>query len=213
MTVITKILLVLSGFLALFSGTLKVSAAEYTVTDTAAVSQFTEYIYNNDLKDYQYKVLSSVSFSDGTETYFYILSNKPLAHRPGTNRSMYTLEDDTSWYCLKLPVSSGVVSRHSGSTAASSDTQIFAFGGAGHSVIASTYDVPTRGADGLTGSYSCLADKTGFFPIPPVALKAVELPGVVQAQAKPVLTIAVACLALLVILSVLRNKLPQFLNV
>lgn len=46
----------------------------------------------------------------------------------------------------------------------------------------------------------------------PVAVQAEVLPEMVQGQTKVILITAVACLALLVILSVLRRKLPQFLN-
>lgn len=49
-------------------------------------------------------------------------------------------------------------------------------------------------------------------PEPPVAKVAEELPEVVQNQTKVILTTAVVCLALLVILSVLLKKLPRFLN-
>lgn len=53
-----------------------------------------------------------------------------------------------------------------------------------------------------------------FFPetVVPVAQKAEVLPAVVQNQTKVILTTAVVCLALLVILSVLPKKLPRFLN-
>lgn len=47
---------------------------------------------------------------------------------------------------------------------------------------------------------------------PPVAVQAEVLPEVVQGQTKVILTIAVVCLALLVILSVLPKKLPRFLS-
>ena len=47
---------------------------------------------------------------------------------------------------------------------------------------------------------------------PPVAVQAEVLPEVVQGQTKVILTTAVVCLALLVILSVLPKKLPRFLN-
>lgn len=53
-----------------------------------------------------------------------------------------------------------------------------------------------------------------FFPetVVPVVQKAEVLPAVVQNQTKVILTTAVVCLALLVILSVLPKKLPRFLN-
>lgn len=48
-------------------------------------------------------------------------------------------------------------------------------------------------------------------PVVPIAQKAEELPEMVNNQIAVILTIAVACLALLVTLSVLRKKLPSFL--
>ena len=53
-----------------------------------------------------------------------------------------------------------------------------------------------------------------FFPetVVPVAQKAEVLPAVVRNQIKVILTTAVVCLALLVILLVLPKKLPRFLN-
>lgn len=209
---IKKILPLLLGVMVLMFGTLTVSAAEYTVTDTTAVQQFTDYIDKQDLKDYSYKVLYYVDYSSSNRTYYYLVSDKPCSHRDGVNRAFYSVNEDTSWYLLSCSVSSGTVARDRGGTASSADSALFLVGGTGHRVVASNYDLLLRNSEGLTDTIDCEKDTTGFFPIPPVARVAEALPEVVQNQTGIILTIAVACLALLVILSVLPKKLPRFLN-
>lgn len=57
-------------------------------------------------------------------------------------------------------------------------------------------------------------EDTIFFqrPVTPVELALEELPETVNSQTAVILTIAIACLALLITLSVLRKKLPIFLH-
>lgn len=59
---------------------------------------------------------------------------------------------------------------------------------------------------------SLVANKDGFFPIPPVGKLAVKLTEVVTNQAKIIIPIAVGCLALLVGLILSTKLLRKFLN-
>ena len=56
------------------------------------------------------------------------------------------------------------------------------------------------------------ADTTGFFPAPPIAEKAGELPKMVAEKVKVILLVAVSCLALWIFSTVLLKRLPIFLH-
>ena len=212
---IKKILPVLLGVIVLMFGSLTVSAAEYTDADTTAVLQFTNFIKERKFEEYSYKVLFYTLDSSANKTYFCLISNKPCAHAsPNLGSAFFSIENATSWELLKF--SGGKVSNPQGNPynepSASGKGIYLLDNSVKHFVVASNYDVRLRSGSGLTNTIDCEKDTTGFFPIPPVERALKILPEVVRNQTKVILTTAVACLALLVILLVLPKKLPRFLK-
>lgn len=60
--------------------------------------------------------------------------------------------------------------------------------------------------------FNLVANKTGFFPIPPVGKLAEQVPGVVKTQIQIIVPIVVGCLALLLGLTLSTRLLRKFLN-
>lgn len=85
----------------------------------------------------------------------------------------------------------------------------------------SSYTTYDSGSVGATGSFAWTdytiyngndRSEAVFTPPAPLVAVAEVLPVEIQAQTKVILTIAIACLASLIILLVLPKKLPRFLN-
>lgn len=208
---IKKILPLLLGVMVLMFGTLTVSAAEHTVVEATALKQFTAYIKDNNLKDYPYKALYRIDYPKAS-TYLYVVTDKPCSYKTGQayTRGFYSNEDNTTFYVLIVNGDNVQVDKKG--VIKTSGSYLFNVTGDGASVVASNYTVYYRDNDGISDRIASEKDNTGFFPIPPVAKVAEGLPEVVQNQTRVILITAVACLALLVILSVLPKKLPRFLN-
>lgn len=200
---IKKILPLLLGVMILVFGTLTVSAA--SVTENEIYNAMIKYAEDNNITLYTYKAF----FADSGKGYELVCSQKPLAyntHPSASNeQAIFTTEKA---YGFTLRYSSGTVSIYNG-------VKEYPV----HSLMGSSYRLL---ADGNYYSHNIFkyddsseyipADRTGFFPLPPVAQVAETLPPVVQNQAKVILITAIACLALLIILLVLPKKLPRFLN-
>lgn len=206
---IKKILPVLLGVIVLMFGTLTVSAAETnTVTENAkkVYSAGVAKIESNKWENMGFKYFL-LTYSSNFDYFKMIVSDVPLRYVPGSLRSSgngasynyFTVEYDVSKDKMSY---AGI----SGGPNAIADKAILAFGDSFNSLYAN-YDVYS--SDSVI---NISADKTGFFPVPPVAQVAVALPPVVQKQTKVILITAIACLALLIILLVLPKKLPRFLN-
>ncbi len=206
---IKKILPVLLGVMVLMFGSLTVSAAETnTVTENAkkVYSAGVANIESNKWENMGFKYFL-LTYSSNFDYFRMIVSDVPLRYVAGSLRTSghgasfnyFTVEYDVS----KDKMSCAGIS---GGTNAIADKAILTFGDSFNSLYAN-YDVYS--SDSVI---NISADKTGFFPTPPVAQVAVALPPVVQKQTKVILTIAIACLALLIILLVLPKKLPRFLN-
>ncbi len=58
----------------------------------------------------------------------------------------------------------------------------------------------------------CKSDTSSFFPAPPIAETAGDLPKVVGEKVKVILPVAVCCLALLTFSTILLKRLPRFLG-
>lgn len=79
--------------------------------------------------------------------------------------------------------------------------------------VFSNYDVHARAySTGNVDKVLSSKDTTGFFPRPPIAETAGDLPEVVAKQAGTILPVAVCCLALLTFSTVLLKRLPRFLG-
>lgn len=206
---IKKILPVLLGVMVLMFGTLTVSAAETnTVTENAkkVYSAGVAKIESNKWENMGFKYFL-LTYSSNFDYFKMIVSDVPLRYVPGSLRSSgngasynyFTVEYDVSKDKMSY---AGI----SGGPNAIADKAILAFGDSFNSLYAN-YDVYS--SDSVI---NISADKTGFFPVPPVAQVAVALPPVVQKQTKVILITAIACLASLIILLVLPKKLPRFLN-
>lgn len=206
---IKKILPVLLGVMVLMFGSLTVSAAETnTVTENAkkVYSAGVTKIESNKWENMGFKYFL-LTYSSNFDYYKMIVSDVPLRYVPGSLRSSgngasynyFTVEYDVSKDKMSY---AGI----SGGPNAIADKAILAFGDSFNSLYAN-YDVYS--SDSVI---NISADKTGFFPVPPVAQVAVALPPVVQKQTKVILITAIACLASLIILLVLPKKLPRFLN-
>ena len=199
---IKKIFPLLLGIMVLMFGTLTVSAASITYPD-AMIS------FRNDVENY----CATKGYKEATYWYYrywtgtfgdkYIEvynTNTPLIYNAETNKFTLTPRDDGDYYCRYFwNNSSGIQSTlrnadNIGSRTASGTEAV-------------NYDMKNSIGDVVISNTG-----TDFFPIPPVARVAEKLPGVVRNQTKVILITAVACLALLVILSVLPKKLPRFLN-
>lgn len=199
---IKKILPLLLGIMVLMIGTLTVSAAnedspyyDYSMT---VYESFQKYIKNStdcNLSDFKYIYIGAYSDSNPVTDYRLIASNKPFTYD----------KDGTAKF------QNGAIVVWGGKNfSASSDMVFYKTSGS----LMSAYYKPRFSSFNVYTSTGSLLSTTNydFFKQPPVALVAQNLPEVVQSQAKVILTIAVACLALLVILSVLPKKLPRFLN-
>lgn len=206
---IKKILPVLLGVMVLMFGTLTVSAAETnTVTENAkkVYSAGVAKIESNKWENMGFKYFL-LTYSSNFDYFKMIVSDVPLRYVPGSLRSSgngasynyFTVEYDVSKDKMSY---AGI----SGGPNAIADKAILAFGDSFNSLYAN-YDVYS--SDSVI---NISADKTGFFPVPPVAQVAVALPPVVQKQTKVILITAIACLASLIILLVLPKKLPRFLS-
>lgn len=206
---IKKILPVLLGVMVLMFGTLTVSAAETnTVTENAkkVYSAGVAKIESNKWENMGFKYFL-LTYSSNFDYFKMIVSDVPLRYVPGSLRSSgngasynyFTVEYDVSKDKMSY---AGI----SGGPNAIADKAILSFGDSFNSLYAN-YDVYS--SDSVI---NISADKTGFFPVPPVAQVAVALPPVVQKQTKVILITAIACLASLIILLVLPKKLPRFLS-
>lgn len=206
---IKKILPVLLGVMVLMFGTLTVSAAETnTITENAkkVYSAGVAKIESNKWENMGFKYFL-LTYSSNFDYFKMIVSDVPLRYVPGSLRSSgngasynyFTVEYDVSKDKMSY---AGI----SGGPNAIADKAILAFGDSFNSLYAN-YDVYS--SDSVI---NISADKTGFFPVPPVAQVAVALPPVVQKQTKVILITAIACLASLIILLVLPKKLPRFLS-
>ena len=206
---IKKILPVLMGVMVLMFGTLTVSAAETnTVTENAkkVYSAGVAKIESNKWENMGFKYFL-LTYSSNFDYFKMIVSDVPLRYVPGSLRSSgngasynyFTVEYDVSKDKMSY---AGI----SGGPNAIADKAILSFGDSFNSLYAN-YDVYS--SDSVI---NISADKTGFFPVPPVAQVAVALPPVVQKQTKVILITAIACLASLIILLVLPKKLPRFLS-
>lgn len=209
---IKKILPVLLGVMVLMFGTLTVSAAEFSDADSNAVQKFTNYIKEHNFENCSYQVLFYTVNSKGVKEYRYIVSSKPLAYRGGVEKPFYAVEAGTSWNAFRLNDLDGSVVGTHGGTASSANEAFMNLGSGERAVVASNYDLYAHNGIGIMDTIYCEKDTTGFFPLPPVERALETLPEVVRGQTKVILTTAVVCLALLVILSVLPKKLPRFLN-
>lgn len=148
-----------------------------------------------------------LTYSSNFDYYKMIVSDVPLRYVAGSLRTSGN-GASYNYFTVDYDVSKDKMSYAgiSGGTNTIADKAILNFGDSFSSLYAN-YDVYS------SDSVICIyADKTGFFPVPPVAQVATALPPVVRNQTKVILITAVACLALLVILSVLPKKLPRFLN-
>ena len=206
---IKKILPVLLGVMVLMFGTLTVSAAETnTVTENAkkVYSAGVAKIESNKWENMGFKYFL-LTYSSNFDYFKMIVSDVPLRYVPGSLRTSGN-GASYNYFTVDYDVSKDKMSYAgiSGGTNAIADKAILAFGDSFNSLYAN-YDVYS--SDSVI---SISADKTGFFPVPPVAQVAVALPPVVQKQTKVILITAIACLASLIILLVLPKKLPRFLN-
>lgn len=206
---IKKILPVLLGVMVLMFGTLTVSAAETnTVTENAkkVYSAGVAKIESNKWENMGFKYFL-LTYSSNFDYFKMIVSDVPLRYVPGSLRSSGN-GASYNYFIVEYDVSKDKMSYGgiSGGSNAIADKAILAFGDSFNSLYAN-YDVYS--SDSVI---NISADKTGFFPVPPVAQVAVALPPVVQKQTKVILITAIACLASLIILLVLPKKLPRFLS-
>lgn len=197
---IIKILPVLLGIMVLMFGTLTVSAAEtadYNLKlsdmNTVATSYYDSKHYSH--PTFAFTEYCYYKFDDNTLLVFATLNHM---YKSKYNDDSFNLlsENGGSIYRFKYYIDSKTY-----------DTYV-AEGGQ-----TLKYSVITE----LQSSANIIDRESGdvFFTRtlrPPVAVQAEVLPEVVQGQTKVILTTAVVCLALLVILSVLPKKLPRFLS-
>ena len=188
---IKKILPLLLGVMVLMFGTLTVSAAETVDYNLKLSDMNTVATSYYDSKHYSHPTFAFTEYCyykyDNNTLYVYATLNH--MYKSGYNSESFSLlsENGGSIYHFKYYIDSK-----------SYDTHVE---GAGHQL-----------------NYSLIIDRESgdvFFTKtlrPPVAVQAEVLPEMVQGQTKVILITAVACLALLVILSVLPKKLPRFLN-
>ena len=201
-----KILLaVLSAMIMLVGGCLTVCAADsYDTSDINACSAMIAYGKRMNYPSYPYMVFMRNSTTGDISLAY---SDKPFC---GIKNLMggttFCTDSNANYYRLTYINQSpnvAVKPTHStdGITLWDSNTKM---------VFYPNHDMVCYYTNGVV-SVNWTAD-TDFFPNPPIAQLAEGLPQAVLAQTKVILTIAVACLALLVILSVLRKKLPIYLN-
>lgn len=202
---IKKILPVLLGVMVLMFGSLTVSAKSvYSDADMKELKAMIAYSKKINLPQY-----SNIIFIRTSETSSEIfVSDNPLTFyaTPMGCNTLY-VNEETSFY--KVSYAKETVT---GATELATKSKA----GAGRDINSTqtkyyyaNYDIYCIYSNG-TQKYADA--ETDFFPRPPVAQVAVALLPVVQNQTKIILTIAIACLALLIILLVLPKKLPRFLN-
>lgn len=206
---IKKIFLLLLGVMVLMFGTLTVSAAESdTVSENAkkVYSAGVAKIESDKWENMGFKYFL-LTYSSNFDYYKMFVSDVPLRYVAGSLRTSGN-GASYNYFAVDYDVNKDKMTYAgiSGGPNTIADKAIINFGDSFNSLYAN-YDVYS--SDSVISIH---ADKTGFFPVPPVAQVAVALPPVVQNQAKVILITAIACLALLVILSVLPKKLPRFLN-
>lgn len=200
---IKKIFPLLLGIMVLMFGTLTVSAANedspYYDNAMTVYNSFQKYVKNSteySFSDFKYIYIGTYSGSNPVTDYRLVASDKD-----------FTYDEDG-----KMRFQDGAVVYWGGKnfSVASSTMSFYKTSGS----LSSAYYTPRFTSFNLYTSQGKLLSTTNydFFKKPPVALVAQNLPEVVQSQTKTILIIAVACLALLVILSVLPKKLPRFLN-
>lgn len=197
---IKKILPLLLGVMVLMFGTLTVSASGLYPFPDGAYNTILEMCEKQNLTLKQYRF----AYRD-SQCIFVVSSDVPLTYKE---------YNDSTSYDYQLIGSGQVVTVKYiiGNNTISYDSNFYSGLNAVYShftkhTFVSDYDI----ADAV-GNIMLRKDNTGFFPIPPVAKVAEGLPELVQNQTKVILITAIACLALLVILSVLPKKLPRFLN-
>lgn len=197
---IKKIFPLLLGIMVLMFGTLTVSAAETVDYNLKLSDMNTVATSYYDSKHYSHPTFSFTEYCyykyDNNTLYVYATLNH--MYKSGYNSESFSLlsENGGIIYRFKYYIDSKTYDTH--------------VEGAGHQL---NYSLITK----LQSSANIIDRESGdvFFTRtlrPPVAVQAEVLPEVVQGQTKVILTIAVVCLALLVILSVLPKKLPRFLN-
>lgn len=220
---IKKILPLLFGVMVLMFGTLTVSAA---TLDTSAV---TNAIEKQQFATYKYRCM----YTDGSK-YYYATSDNPInvvmQWHNGAGYATYGYLDvkgNYAVYSMDLDISN--ISRKTyGETEDYKDvyaTRFYNISGSQNGkkditvlqslFVASNFDMKYRVKTTYGGSSDAdYGEYTDFFYITdsPITSAIMEIPKMVQGQTKVILTTAVVCLALLVILSVLPKKLPRFLN-
>lgn len=202
---IKKIFPLLLGIMVLMFGTLTVSAKSvYADADIKEMNSMIAYSKKVNLP--QYANIIYIRTSETSSEIF--VSDKPLTFyfTPMGYPSLY-VNEETNYY---------KVSYAKETVTGATDLQTGSKKGAGRDINSAqtryyyaNYDIYCIYTNG-TQKYADA--ETDFFPRPPVAQVAVGLPEVVRKQTKVILITAVACLALLVISSVLPKKLPRFLN-
>ena len=202
---IKKILPLLLGVMVLMFGTLTVSAQSvYSDTDIKEMNAMIAYSKKMNLP--QYSNIIFIRTSETSSEMF--VSDKPLTfYATAMGYPTLYVNEETNYY---------KVSYAKETVTGATDLQTGSKKGAGRDINSAqtkyyyaNYDIYCIYSNG-TQKYADA--ETDFFPKPPVAQAAVGLPEVVQKQVGAILTIAVVCLASLVILSVLPKKLPRFLN-
>lgn len=187
---IKKILPLLLGVMVLMFGTLTVSAAEISAQSKADYNAFYQYCIDRKIELPEYQVYSSkdriLALMDSAGMY-----NSNIHAIQGVNIRI-----------LKYDADGNIIYRKASDMWSDSAFHCYSSG------LISNYTIVNVSNSSAVYSEK---DTTGFFPHP-VVIPATALPEMVQSQTKVILTIAVACLALLVILSVLPKKLPRFLN-
>ena len=199
---IKKILPVLLGVMVLMFGTLTVSAADKTYPEVMISfrNDVENYCANKGYKEASYWYYRYWKGSFGDDYFEVYNTNTQLIYNTETNKFTLAPRDDGEYYCRYFWVNSSGI-----------QSVLRDFNNIGNRTVSGTeavnYDMKNSIGDVVITNAG-----TDFFPKPPVAQVAEELPGVVQGQTKVILITAVVCLALLVILLVLPKKLPRFLN-
>ena len=216
---IKKILPLLLGVMVLMFGTLTVSAA---TLDTSAV---TSAIEQEQFTTYKYRCM----YTDGSK-YYYATSDNPinvvLQWHNGAGYTTYgflEVKGNYAVYSMDLDISNisrkyyGKLDEYQHNMI----SQLYASSGKQDvsnlksMFVASNFDMQYRILNTRGGSSNQdFGEYTDFFYITdsPITSAIMGIPETVQSQTKVILTIAVACLTLLVILLVLPKKLPRFLN-
>lgn len=222
---IKKILPVLLGVMVLMFGTLTVSAASHDATDRVywervlsdrCASGAFDFIKENGLTDYKYIMV--MAYADKVNAVY--LSDCPFYKYQTVDGSSskwvvasYNPENIDCRYVSLSCTDTSVGAWKMNYKLTAKTTRVDLFEGHGDYSAYNTLSNYKFVEYGSEDAYiSASTGYTSFFPQPPVAQVATALPPVVQNQTKIILTIAIACLALLIILLVLPKKLPRFLN-